>query len=98
MIQSFRNRGTEDLFEGKNTKAARRCCPVSHWKVARRKLAHLNFAVQLEDLASPPGNRLHALKGDRLGQWAIAISERFRICFYWTEKGPDQVEITDYHS
>ncbi len=57
----------------------------------------LNAAVTLEDLRSPPGNRLEALKGDRAGQYSIRINDQFRVCFEWTDQGPDQVEIGDYH-
>jgi toxin HigB-1 len=66
-------------------------------KVARRKLAMVHAAVSLQDLKSPPGNKLHDLKGDRKGQWAIRINDQYRICFYWTPEGATEVEITDYH-
>lgn len=65
--------------------------------VARRKLAMLDAAVVLKDLASPPGNQLEALKGDRAGQHSIRINQQFRICFVWTDDGPTGVEIVDYH-
>ncbi|MCA6121771.1 type II toxin-antitoxin system RelE/ParE family toxin [Bradyrhizobium sp. WSM 1704] len=67
-------------------------------KVARRKLQYLHAAVTLQDLRSPPGNQLEALKGDRKGQHSIRVNEQFRICFVWTADGPDDVELTDYHS
>jgi proteic killer suppression protein len=66
--------------------------------VAFRKLDQLDSATELVDLAVPRGNRLEALKGDRKGQHSIRINERYRICFRWTEAGPDSVEIVDYHS
>lgn len=97
MILSFRNEGTEAIFNGENTKAARQTCPEWLWKVAQRKLDQLDSAVRLEDLRIPPGNRLEALSGDRKGQYSIRINDRYRICFVWTENGPDQVEIVDYH-
>ena len=97
MIRSFRDRGTEDLFNGKESKAAMRRCPRELWSSARRKLDHLNFAGTLRDLGQPPGNRLHALHGDRAGQHAISINDRYRICFVWTPQGPEKVEIADYH-
>jgi proteic killer suppression protein len=97
MIRSFRDRGTEDVFNGRQTKAARRSCPVQLWRVAARKLDQLDSTIRLEELSVPPGNRLETLKGDRAGQWSIRINERYRICFEWTENGPEQVEIVDYH-
>jgi proteic killer suppression protein len=62
-----------------------------------RKLDQLDSVIRLEELRVPPGNRLESLKGDRAGQWSIRINERYRICFEWTENGPEQVEIVDYH-
>lgn len=57
----------------------------------------LNRAADLEDLRVPPGNALQKLKGERRGQYSIRINERYRICFLWTDEGPTEVEITDYH-
>jgi len=57
----------------------------------------LDAAVELRDLKSPPGNRLEALKGDRVGQHSIRINDRWRICFVWSDAGPEDVEIVDYH-
>ncbi|HSR56453.1 MAG TPA: type II toxin-antitoxin system RelE/ParE family toxin, partial [Alphaproteobacteria bacterium] len=65
-------------------------------RVARRKLDMLNAAQLLSDLASPPGNRLEALSGDRKGQHSIRINDRFRLCFVWRD-GAEEVEIVDYH-
>lgn len=65
--------------------------------VARRKLRQLEIAGNLEDLRVPPGNRLEALKGDRLGQYSIRINDRYRLCFRWSEAGAGDVEIVDYH-
>ncbi|WP_312243641.1 type II toxin-antitoxin system RelE/ParE family toxin [Stutzerimonas nitrititolerans] len=65
--------------------------------VATRKLAMLNAATELRDLRSPPGNRLEPLHGDRVGQHSIRINDQWRICFIWTDAGPTQVEIVDYH-
>lgn len=62
-----------------------------------RKLAQLDAAQTLEFLRSPPGNRLEALKGDRAGQYSIRINDQYRICFRWSESGPEAVEIVDYH-
>ncbi len=97
MIVSFRNRGTEDIFNGENTDAARRTCPETIRRIARRKLDQINQAVRLADLAAPPANRLEALRGDRQGQHSIRINDQYRICFRWTEQGAEEVEITDYH-
>lgn len=97
MIRSFRDRGTADVFDGKNTKAARRTCPSELWQVARRKLDQLNAAVSRESLRLPPGNRWEKLKGDREGQDSIRVNDQYRICYVWTAKGPARVEITDYH-
>jgi proteic killer suppression protein len=66
-------------------------------KLARQKLDLLNWAGTLRDVATPVGNRLKALKGDRLGQFSIRINRQYRICFEWTDRGPAAVEITDYH-
>ncbi|EJW11235.1 HigB toxin protein [Rhodovulum sp. PH10] len=57
----------------------------------------LNAALRLDDLRSPPGNRLEALVGDRAGQHSVRINDQWRICFVWTDGGPEQVEIVDYH-
>ena len=66
-------------------------------RTALRKLRQLAAAVSLNDLRLPPGNRLEALKGDRTGQHSIRINDRWRICFVWTDAGPEEVEIVDYH-
>jgi len=97
MIKSFRDRGTEDIFNRVNSKAARRACPRQIWHVAQRKLDLLNAAVSLESLGIPPRNALEALKGDRLGQHSIRIHDQFRVCFIWTQEGPERVEIANYH-
>ena len=97
MIQSFKNAGTEDIFNGRRTQAARRTCPQSLWKIAIRKLDQLDSVTALPELQIPPGNRLEALQGDRQGQQSIRINDQYRICFRWTEPGPAEVEIVDYH-
>ncbi len=97
MILSFKNLGTEDIFNGKNTKRARKTCPEQLWKIARRKLDQLDSAATIEDLSIPPGNKLETLKGDRKGQYSIRINDQYRICFIWEDKGPLEVEIIDYH-
>ncbi|WP_373536098.1 type II toxin-antitoxin system RelE/ParE family toxin, partial [Microcoleus sp.] len=65
--------------------------------VATRKLTQMDAAATLEFLRSPPGNRLEALKNDRLGQHSIRINAQWRLCFRWTAAGPEDVEIVDYH-
>jgi proteic killer suppression protein len=97
MILSFKNIGTEDIFNGKNTKNARRICPENLWKIARRKLDQLDSVIELNELKIPPGNRLEALSGDRKGQHSIRINDKYRICFIWCKNGPSEVEIVDYH-
>jgi proteic killer suppression protein len=66
-------------------------------RAALRKLVMLDAAESLEDLRVPPGNRLEALSGDRAGQHSIRINQQWRICFVWTDTGPQEVEIVDYH-
>ena len=97
MILSFADAGTEDVFHGRSTRAARHACPSTAWNVARRKLDQLNAAVSLKGLRVPPGNRLEALKGDRRGQYSVRINDQYRVCFRWTAAGPADVEIVDYH-
>ena len=97
MIRSFKNKATEDIFNGINSKAARNTCPQTLWRVAFRKLDQLDSVEILDDLRMPPGNRLELLKGIRERQYSIRINEQYRICFVWTETGPSEVEIVDYH-
>jgi toxin HigB-1 len=81
MIQSFKNAGTEDIFNGRRTQAARRACPQALWKIATRKLDQLDSVIALPELQIPPGNRLEALKGDWQGQHSIRINDQYRLCF-----------------
>lgn len=97
VIQSFKNIGTEDIYNGRNSADARRLLPRSLWTVAARKLDQIDAAVVLDDLRVPPGNRLEALKADRTGQHSIRINDQYRICFRWSEPGAKEVEIVDYH-
>lgn len=97
VIQSFKNTGTEDVYNGRDSADARRMLPRSLWTVAIRKLDQIDAAAALEDLRVPPGNRLEALKADRLGQHSIRINDQYRICFKWSELGTEAVEIVDYH-
>lgn len=97
MIQSFKNIATEDLFNGKATKAALKIIPRNLWAIVSRKLDQIDSVVTLDELRVPPGNHLEALKKDRQGQHSIRINDQYRVCFKWTEAGPNDVEVTDYH-
>lgn len=98
MIVSFGDEGTEDVFEGRDTKKARKTCPPDLVRTARRKLDQVNQATTLNDLRVPPSNHLEKLKGDREGQHAIKINDQWRLSFVWTESGDaEDVEIVDYH-
>jgi len=97
MIQKFKNKGTEDIFNGKNTKEARKLCPRSLWHIASRKIDQIDSVQFLNELHIPPGNKLESLLGDRKGEYSIRINDQYRICFKWTDIGPDVVEIIDYH-
>lgn len=92
MIRSFANKGTEALFNGK---------PVRVYgnidRRARRKLEALDAATSVEDLRTPPGNHLEALKGDRKGQYSIKINDQYRLCFSWIDGHAYEVEVCDYH-
>ena len=92
MIVSFKCSDTAKLFQ---TGKSRRFANIRG--VAERKLQQLDSAVTLEFLGSPPGNRLEALTGDRAGQYSIRINDQWRVCFVWSEKGPQGVEIVYYH-
>lgn len=93
VIINFACGETQKIFEGKIS------LKLDHGmqKVARRKLKELNEAQKLQDLRALPGNRLEILRGDRRGQCSIRINEQWRICFDWTDRGPKDVEIVDYH-
>ena len=92
VIESFRCKETEAVFLGGKSRKFR-----ATRAVLERKLVMLHAAAVLSDLASPPGNRLEALSGDRRGQHSIRVNDQFRICFRWTETGPADVEVVDYH-
>ena len=97
MIITFRSSGTEDIFDGVASQAARRCCPKSVWPVACRKLDQINRVRDLNELKVPPGNRLERLKGNRDNQYSIRIYQQYRICFKWEEGHAYEIEITAYH-
>lgn len=91
-IVDFRCKDTRALYERRRVRQF-----GSFEAVARRKLAMLDAAVVLRDLATPAGNHLEALKDDRAGQHSIRINDQYRICFEWSDDGPRNVEIVDYH-
>jgi toxin HigB-1 len=93
VLRSFADRDTEQLWQRQHV----RSFDSRILRTALRKLVVLDAAVTLGDLRSPPGNRLEALKGDRSGQHSIRINDQWRICFVWTDSGPEEVEIVDYH-
>jgi proteic killer suppression protein len=93
MIVSFRGNETARIWEGRRS----RRLPADIQMPALMKLRLLNRAGRLDDLRIPPGNRLEALHGNRAGQHSIRINQQWRICFRWTEGGPADVEIIDYH-
>ena len=92
MIRSFSDSATARLFADEDVSRFR-----AIERQARRKLLLLHTATSLNDLRSPPGNRLEALKGDRSGQHSIRINSQWRICFIWRDGGAESVEIVDYH-
>jgi len=93
MIKSFKDEITKDIWKRKKVKKF----PNDIFKVTRRKLGFLEDAVDINDLRIPPGNRLEALKRDRLGQHSIRINDQWRVCFRWKDGNAYDVEITDYH-
>lgn len=97
MICTFADAATEDLFNGLDSRRARRACPATLWPSVTRKLTQLNRVRELRELAIPPGNRPEALRGMRRGQHSIRINDQFRICFRWEDGYADDVEVTDYH-
>lgn len=92
MIQSFKDRDTQRLFESRSN---RRWAAIK--TVALRKLDQIEASINLNDLRIPPANRLEALRGNRKGQHSIRINDQYRICFIWETDGAHDVEITDYH-
>ena len=93
-IQSFRDRRAQIILQGINPGKG---FPPDMVRPAERKLRQLNVARRLEDLRAVAGNRLEPLKGDLEGWWSIRINDQFRLIFTWTDAGPADVQITDYH-
>jgi proteic killer suppression protein len=96
MILNFGDQTTEDVFNGEDSKAARRV-PKAFWSIARRKLDMLNAAHELLDLRVPPGNRLERLKGRLAAYHSIRINDQFRVIFQWSGNNAIRVKIVDYH-
>ena len=92
MIQSFADEETRAVYR---TGSSRRWANVA--RVAARRLQGIDFASSVGDLTSPPGNRLEKLTGDRAGQCSIRINRQWRICFPWSDAGPEDAEIVDHH-
>lgn len=92
MIKTFADKDTEALFQGERVRRF-----VNIEGPARRKLDYLDAAAVLDDLRAPPGNRLEALKGNRVGQHSIRVNDQYRVCFRWKAGDAYDVEITDYH-
>ena len=97
MIVSFKDQASEHLFHGNDSKAARKACPQSLWRIVARKLDQLDSVQCLDELRIPPGNHLEKLSGTRKDEFSIRINDQYRICFQWTYSGPDHVTIIDYH-
>lgn len=97
MIVSFHDVDTEDVYNGRDTRKARRACPSNLRPVAQRKLSYMAEAAELRDLKAPPNSHSEALSGDRTGQHSIRIDDQYRVCSRWTLQGVAEVEIVDYH-
>ncbi len=96
MIQSFADATTADLFRERNPKAARRV-PRDLWRSVQRKLKMLDVAARVDDLESPPGNRLKALHGDMTGRYSIRVNDQYRVTFRWENGHAFEVATEDYH-
>ena len=96
MIQSFADETTADIFRERNTKTARRI-PTDLWRVVQRKLKMLDVAAHVDDLKSPPGNRLKALTGDMSGRHRIRVNDQYRVTFRWENGHAFEVAVEDYH-
>lgn len=93
VLRSFRDKGTTAVWARRHARKLDKTLQ----RTALRKLTILDAAESLDDLRVPPGNRLEKLKGDRVGEYSIRINDQWRICFRWTDAGPEDVEIADYH-
>ena len=93
MIRSFRDKDTEAIWQRRYVKKL----SPELGRLAYNKLVLINAAESINDLRVPPGNRLEKLAGNRAGQYSIRVNDQWRVCFTWTESGPENVEIVDYH-
>ena len=96
MIQSFADEATVDIFRERNTRAARQI-PKDLWRIVQRKLKMLDVAALMDDLESPPGNRLQALKGQMNGRHSIRVNARYRVTFRWENGHAFEVAVEDSH-
>ena len=96
MIVSFRDDTTQDIFDGKDSKQARKI-PHAIWKIARRKLDMLNSARELRELRLPPSNHLEALKENLIDYFSIRVNDQYRVVFRWHDGNANEVRIIDYH-
>jgi proteic killer suppression protein len=96
MIVNFKDKATEDVYNGVNSKESRKI-PQNIHSVAVRKLDMINAAIKTEDLRIPPGNRLELLKGDLKSYYCIRINDQFRIIFAFEQSNAFNVQIIDYH-
>ena len=96
MIVTFLSETTRDIYDGSESKQARKV-PQTIWKAAQRKLDLLNAAYSLNDLKAPPANRLEALKGNLKGKYSIRINDQYRLIFEFRNGNTYEVEIIDYH-
>ncbi len=97
MESKFADEATQYIFDGVDSKKARKAIPADLTVKARRKLQIVDAALSLDDLRLPPGNMLEALVGDRAGQHSIRINGKYRVCFVISEMGATRIEIVDYH-
>ncbi|MCB0419856.1 MAG: type II toxin-antitoxin system RelE/ParE family toxin [Bdellovibrionales bacterium] len=97
MIESIKGKTTQDIFDGVNSKVARKVPKELHER-ARDLLDALNAITKVDDLKTPPSNRLHKLKGDLKEFWSVSINNQWRIIFKWDGSNAIDVEITDYHN
>jgi proteic killer suppression protein len=94
----FADAGTDDIANGRATKKARQTLPTELHEAASIKIDRILSAEALDDLRTPPSNRLEALQGDRTGQYSLRINRQYRICFVWSAiDGASQLVIVDYH-
>jgi proteic killer suppression protein len=94
-IQSFSDKDTEEFFTTGHIRKGIRWANVS--QIVKRKLDMVHYAAKLDDLRAPPGNKLEMLKGDLKGFYSIRINDQWRVVFRWSDAGPSDVMITDYH-